>query len=183
MSRGSKQSRRASAPGAAPFGLSGWRPFGLQGPTAPPFGLTAIVPRDWGASNTNQRGAPLKFITQTHFPHHKLVAYDYALDLLLAAKRLADQLPAGYATFGNQLLRSAGSVVLNTGEGANGRTAGEKRNAFGIARKEAGEAACAAEAIALMGLVDRNGSIAVVQAADRVAGTLTGLIKRWSGQR
>ena len=81
------------------------------------------------------------------------------------------------------MLRSAGSVVLNTGEGANGRTAGEKRNAFGIARKEAGETACAAEALALMGLVDTDDAVAVIQAADRVAGTLTGLVRHWDRRR
>ncbi len=125
----------------------------------------------------------MAFITSTHFPHHKLAAYQQALELLLSAKRLSGQLPGGYASFGNQLLRSAGSVVLNTGEGANGRTAGEKRNAFGIARKEAGEAACAAEAVALMGLVRTEDAVAVVKAADRVAGTLTGLVRRWDGRR
>ena len=125
----------------------------------------------------------MKPITETHFPHHRLDAYSQALELLLLAKQLNAQVPAGYATFANQLLRSAGSVVLNTGEGANGRTAGEKRNAFGIARKEAGEAPCAAEAMALMGIVDRADAIATVQAADRVAGCLTGLIKRWDGLR
>lgn len=121
----------------------------------------------------------MTFITPTHFPHHKLKAYAKALTLLQLAKALVDQLPAGYATFGNQILRAAGSVVLNTGEGANGRTPGEKRNAFGIARKEAGETACGVEAVALMGLVDVEDAALVIQAADEVAGTLTGLIKRW----
>jgi four helix bundle protein len=125
----------------------------------------------------------MSFITPTHFPHHKLAAYKQALDLLALAKNLSDRLPTGYAHFANQMLRSAGSVVLNTGEGANGRSAGEKRNAFGIARKEAGETACAAEAVAMMGLVTEAEAIAVIQAADRVAGTLTGLVTYWSNPR
>jgi len=125
----------------------------------------------------------MTFITQTRFPHHRLAAYEQALYLLLLAKKLVDTVPAGYATFRNQLLRAAGSVVLNTGEGANARTPGEKRNAFGIARKEAGEAACAAEALALMGLVDRDQAVELIQAADRCAATLTGLVKRWERSR
>jgi len=63
------------------------------------------------------------------------------------------------------------------------RTAGEKRNAFGIARKEAGETACTAEALALMGLVARDDAVAVIRAADQVAGTLTGLVRRWERGR
>lgn len=120
----------------------------------------------------------MPFVTSTRFPHHRLDAYAQALELLRLTKLLADQLPAGYATFHSQMLRSAGSVVLNTGEGANARTRGEKRNAFGIARKEAGETACAAEAVALMGLVAKADAVAVIQTADRVAGILTGLLNR-----
>ncbi len=122
----------------------------------------------------------MPFITPTRFPHHRLAAYEQALRLLVLAKGLCDQVPAGYASFKDRLLRAAGSVVANTGEGAKGRTPGEKRNAFGIARKELGEAAAWAEVLAVMGLVMNPDAVAFLQAADRVAGLLTGLIKRWA---
>ena len=121
----------------------------------------------------------MPFITSTHFPHHKLLAYQNALQLLVLVKRICDRVPAGYAGFRNQLLRAAGSVVANTGEGANGRTPVEKRNAFGIARKVAGEAAAWAEALAVMELVGLQDSVEFLQLADRVAGQLTGHIRRW----
>ncbi len=118
-------------------------------------------------------------ITRTHFPHHKLTAYAQALQVLVLAQGLCEQVPRGYSKFASQLLRAAGSAVFNTGEGANARMAGEKRNAFGIARKETGEAAAAAEALAHMKLVRLDDAIQLVQAADRLAGQLTGLIRRW----
>jgi len=121
----------------------------------------------------------MDYITKTHFPHHKLAAYAQALRVLVLAMGLCEQVPRGYAKFANQLMRAAGSAVFNTGEAANARMPGEKRNAFGIARKETGEAAAAAEALACMKLVRLDDAISFVHAADRLAGQLTGLIKRW----
>ncbi len=120
----------------------------------------------------------MTMLTSTHFPHHRLRAYTLALEALRLAKTLADRVPRGYRTFADQLLRAAGSVVLNTAEGANARTHGEKRQAFGVARKEAGEAASAAEALAVMGLLPQDDVIELIQRMDRVAGHLTGLIRR-----
>ncbi len=122
-------------------------------------------------------------ITKTHFPHHKLAAYSQALKVLVLAMALCEQVPRGFAKFSNQLLRAAGSAVFNTGEAANARMPGEERNAFGIARKETGEAAAAAEALAHMKLVRLDDAIAFVQAADRLAGQLTGLIRHWEQPR
>jgi len=121
----------------------------------------------------------MDYITKTHFPHHRLAAYGQALQVLILAQGLCEQVPRGFAKFANQLLRAAGSAVFNTGEGANARMPGEKRNAFGIARKETGEAAAAAEALARMKLVRLDDAVQLVHAADRLAGLLTGLIKRW----
>ena len=81
----------------------------------------------------------MDYITKTHFPHHKLAAYAQALRVLVLAMGLCEQVPRGYAKFANQLMRAAGSAVFNTGEAANARMPGEKRNAFGIARKETAE--------------------------------------------
>ena len=108
--------------------------------------------------------------SSTHFPHHKLHTYTAALDALCLAKTLADRVPSGYRTFADQLLRAAGSVVLNTAEGANARTNGEKRQAFGVARKEAGEVASAAEALAVMGLIPKELAADFIRQQDRVAG-------------
>jgi len=121
----------------------------------------------------------MDYLTKTHFPHHRLAAYAQALKVLVLAQGLCEQVPRGFAKFANQLLRAAGSAVFNTGEAANARMAGEKRNGFGIARKETGEAAAAAEALALMNLVRCEDTVDFIQAADRLAAQLTGLIKHW----
>ena len=122
----------------------------------------------------------MPFITTTHFPHHRLRAYRHALELLVLAKRLHGQVPHGYKVLATDLLKSSGSAACNTCEGANARTAGEKRMAYGVARKETGEAAGAAEALALLELVRRQDAVEFVKLADVLVGELTGLVKRWS---
>ena len=117
-------------------------------------------------------------LIETQFPHHRLAAYTQALDALVLAKTLADGVPRGYRSFADQLLRATGSVVLNTCEGENARTAGEKRQAFGVARKEAGEAAGAAEALARMGLAPEEDARQLIHLLDRVAAKLRGLMNR-----
>lgn len=69
-------------------------------------------------------------------------------------------------------------MTLNIAEGANARTAGEKRNAFGIARKEASEAAAVVEALAAMDLVQADDAAPFIQEQEEIAAILTALIKR-----
>ena len=106
-------------------------------------------------------------LPRTNFPHHRLDAYRVALDLLDASKSAADKVPRGYRSFADQLLRSAGAVVGGTCEGANRHTRAMKRDAFGRAKAEAGEAAGRAEALGRMGLVPKAEAAAIMQLADR----------------
>lgn len=116
----------------------------------------------------------------TQFPHHKMQVYQVGLELLVAAKKLSDSVPRDYRSFADQLLRAAGAAVAGTTEGANRRTAGRKRDAFGVARAEAGEAAGHAECLAVMGLVDEQAAREVIELAARVAAMLTRLVQRHS---
>ncbi|MBW1881154.1 MAG: four helix bundle protein [Deltaproteobacteria bacterium] len=116
----------------------------------------------------------------THFPHSRLQAYQVALEMAVAAKALSDRVPRGFRSFADQILRSAGSTVAQISEGANRRTAAEKRNAFGRARGEAGETAAHAELLATLGVVPEADAERVMLLADRVAAMLTKLIRRQS---
>lgn len=117
---------------------------------------------------------------QTHypFPHMQLDVYRVALELLRAAKALADRLPRGWSTLADHLRRSAVSVVMNIGEGANRYSARQKHQRFVDARGEAGEVASAAHAAGVAELVPMEEAEEVIQLAGRVAAMLTGMLRR-----
>jgi four helix bundle protein len=115
-----------------------------------------------------------------NFPHQRLDAWGVSLELAQACKDSADVVPRGYRSFADQLLRAGASAGANFVEGANRRTAGEKRNAFGKARGEAGEAAGHAEMLATLGLLPWDKAHRVMDLADRLCAVLTKLLQRWS---
>ncbi len=106
-------------------------------------------------------------------PHHKLIAYSVARDLLLAV-RSAD---IRDAKLRDEALRSAKSAALNCAEGAGRVTRADKARAFTIARGEAVEAAAAVEIAALCGDARPEAVREEVQFADRLVALLTGLVR------
>ena len=74
-------------------------------------------------------------------PHHRLVAYHVAVELLLAVKAAEIRDPK----LRDEALRSAKSAVLNIAEGAGRLTRADKARAFTIARGEGLEAFAALE--------------------------------------
>ncbi len=107
-------------------------------------------------------------------PHHRLLAYGVARDLLVAvlACRIADP------KLRDEAHRSAKSACLNCAEGAGRVSRADKARAFGIARAEAVEAAAAVEIAALCGDVAAAPAREVARLADRLVALLTGLV-RW----
>jgi|SRR5579871_947435 len=106
-------------------------------------------------------------------PHHKLVAYGVAVELLVAVRdsRVRDSKLRDEAT------RAAKSACLNTAEGAGRVSRADKARAFAIARGEAVEAVAAVEIAALMGEADADAAARCVQIAGRLVALLTGLIR------
>ncbi len=115
------------------------------------------------------------------FPYQKLDAYVVALELAVASKLLSDQVPHGYRTFADQLLRSGGRVPLLVAEGCCRRTAAQKRQRFAEARGECGEAGAAAEVLAALGLVPAGDAEKVHDLAGRASALLFGLQRRFGG--
>ena len=107
-------------------------------------------------------------------PHHKLIAYEVARELLLAvrAAQVRD------AKLRDEALRSAKSACLNCAEGAGRVSPAEKARAFTIARGEACEAAAAVEVAALCGDVLAEDAQRVGRLTHRLVALLTGLIRR-----
>ncbi len=106
-------------------------------------------------------------------PHHKLIAYEAAVSLLLAVRRSSIR----DAKLRDEALRSAKSACLNCAEGAGRVTRGEKARAFAVARAEAVEAAAAVEIAALSGDASAASAAEVARLASRVVALLTPLVR------
>ena len=107
-------------------------------------------------------------------PHHKLVAYSVAVELLRAVHgaRIRD------VGLRDQAMRAAKSACLNIAEGAGRVTGPDKARAYAIARGEAGEAAAAVEIAGLIGSTNAGSADRCNQIASRLVALLTGLIAR-----
>ncbi len=113
------------------------------------------------------------------FPHHRLDAYRVALQLASQAKALADNVPRGYRSISDQLLRAATSTVLLIGEGASRYGSGLKRQRYKEALGECGEVA-ALELLVHLQLAEPGQVDEALGLALRVQAMLTGLARRFS---
>ena len=110
-------------------------------------------------------------IARRPLPHHGLVAYQVACELLVVVKEahIKD------TKLRDQAERAAKSCCLNIAEAA-GRVGGaDKKRVFAIARGEAVEAVAAVEIAALAGDTSERAAAQCVALADRVVALLTGL--------
>ena len=106
-------------------------------------------------------------------PHHKLIAFGVARDLLVAVRA------AGIrdAKLRDEATRAAKGACLNCAEAAGRVTRPDKARALTIARGEAVEAAAAVEIAALRGDASQTSALAVAQIADRLVALLTRFIR------
>jgi four helix bundle protein len=106
-------------------------------------------------------------------PHHKLVAYQVACELLDAvrAANVRDR------KLRDESLRAAKSACLNCAEGAGRHTRPDKARAFAIARGEAVEAVAAVEIAARTGDATADHAARCVVIGHRLVGLLTGLVR------
>ena len=119
-------------------------------------------------------------MNQFPFPHKQLDVYNVALDMAVKTKSLASQVPRGYRSLADQLLRASAATVLLTAEGANRFTIGAKRQRYSEARGECGEVAAAVELLDAMDLVPSLQANEILALASRVAAMLTRLLARLS---
>jgi four helix bundle protein len=107
-------------------------------------------------------------------PHHKLIAFGVARDLLVAVRA------AGIrdAKLRDEATRAAKGACLNCAEAAGRVTRRDKAHVLTIARGEAVEAAAAVEIAALCGDASHASALAVARLADRLVALLTGFIRR-----
>lgn len=110
--------------------------------------------------------------TKHSFPHHTLVAYRLALELvkLIARTRIAD------AQLRQQARKSAASAALNAAEGATRQTLADKRRAYAIALAECCEACAAVEIAGALGACSEGHVEAVLALGVRLKNVLSRLV-------
>ncbi len=111
--------------------------------------------------------------TRSQLPHHRLIAYQVAVELLIAVKaaKIRD------THLRDQALRAAKSACLNTAEGAGRVSRGDRARAFAIARGEAVETVAGVEIAELTGDVDAGATARCIPIAERLVALLTGLTR------
>ena len=112
--------------------------------------------------------------TTRPLPHRRLLAYEVALQLLVAVKhaQIRD------AKLRDQALRAAKSTALNIAEGAARVSPADRSRVFAIARGEAMEATAAVEIAVLAGDAEQVALEACLPIADQLFALLTGLARK-----
>ena len=112
-------------------------------------------------------------MNQSSLPHHKLIAFQVAKELLIAvvAADIKD------AEIKDQATRAAKGAALNTAEAAGRASPKDKARVFAIARGEAAEAAAAVEIAAALGATAESSVLAVNALSSRLCSMLTALCR------
>jgi four helix bundle protein len=80
-------------------------------------------------------------LTVSEFDHDRLDVYRTAIEFVVIANEIAEQLPRGRGYLADQLQRAATSIPLNIGEGAGEYSSGDKARFYRMGRRSATECA------------------------------------------
>jgi four helix bundle protein len=106
-------------------------------------------------------GMTLPLPPESSFPHHKLIAYQLALELV----KLVARIRVANAQLRQQARKSAASAALNAAEGAARQTLADKARAYAIALAECCEACAAIEIAGALGVCSPTDVQAVLGSA------------------
>ena len=107
------------------------------------------------------------------FPHHKLLAYQVALDFV----RLVHSTPIADAEMRKHARASAGSCARNLAEGSGRTSRADKHRCYGIAQGELCEAVCAVEIDHALGGCSADHLHAVHMLGSRLSAMVTPLAR------
>ena len=110
------------------------------------------------------------------FGFQKLDVYRCATQFLAAAAPLSGAIPRGYSPLADQLRRAALSVPLNIAE-ASGRSAGDARRSYAIARGSTLECAAILDALETLGFTGVEQLAKPRELLDRMVAMLTVLVR------
>ena len=102
----------------------------------------------------------LPLLAVKYFDHERLDVYSVAIDWVVLADDVVEQLPRGRGYLADQLQRAATSIALNIAEGAGEFSGPEKARFYRIARRSATECAAVLDVVRRLELTspDRLGA-------------------------
>ncbi|MDJ0522716.1 MAG: four helix bundle protein [Planctomycetota bacterium] len=118
----------------------------------------------------------------SRFVHHRLHAFQVALELVRGIHDLTARFERGHAGLRDQLRRASASVVRHIAEAVNRTSARDRIHRFTIARGECGECDASLEIAKAIGAADAYEIARLQGLADRVSAMLTGLMRK-EGER
>jgi four helix bundle protein len=107
------------------------------------------------------------------FPHHRLIAYQLALELV----KLIARIRIGEAQLRHQARKSAASAALNSAEGAARQTLADKSRAYATALAECCEACAAIEIAGALGACSAADVQATLAVGIRLKNVLSRLVR------
>jgi four helix bundle protein len=113
----------------------------------------------------------------SRFDHEKLDVYEAAIDFVVIANDMAQQLPRGRAYLADQLQRAGTSIPLNIAEGAGEFSSREKTRFYRMARRSATECAAVLDVCSRLELVERDCVGAGRELLLRIVAMLTRIVR------
>ena len=107
------------------------------------------------------------------FDHEKLDVYKVAIEFLVLADTIGEQLPKGRGYLSDQLLRAATSIPLNIAEGAGEYSSSEKGRFYRMAKRSASECVAIIDACYHLKLVEESPYAKGRELLDRIVAMLT----------
>lgn len=120
---------------------------------------------------------PGKEFTVSEFDHDRLDVYRTAIEFVVIANEIAEQLPRGRGYLADQLQRAATSIPLNIGEGAGEFSSGDKARFYRMGRRSATECAAILDVCQQLRLVTDNTFGAARELLIRIVSMLVRMVR------
>ncbi|MFN4174148.1 MAG: four helix bundle protein [Parachlamydiaceae bacterium] len=117
---------------------------------------------------------------QVLFDHEKLTVYQVAIEFVILADEVIENLPRGRAYLSDQLQRAALSISLNIAEGAGEYAVDEKARFYRMAKRSATECAGILDVCQRLRLIEEN---RYINGRELLIGIVSMLIKMAQKQR
>lgn len=111
------------------------------------------------------------------FDHEKLDVYGYALEFIVYASTVVEQLPKGRGYLADQLHRAATSIPLNIAEGAGEYSRSDKARFYRIARRSATESSAIIDVCRKLDLLSQESHATGRESLLRIVAMLTRLVR------
>lgn len=117
-------------------------------------------------------------MNQKYFDHEKLDVYRIAVEFVVVANNIIEELPKGNANLADQLHRASTSITLNIAEGAGELSRNEKIRFYRIARRSATECAGIFDICQHLNLTEKENHTKARELLIRIVSMLTIMVKQ-----